>query len=689
MPATLDAFLTVLREGGTEAAQTWLSQQTARPMRDTDKALFDALEGFVSQVTDRTFDNPQRVPSAIYPFLIAASLTDDEIKHFYAEHPIPSWRLRFPVVLPSTERNIIDNAGGAVLAMAVSPNGCRVAASSKKGQTRAWQLPDPQPMQMPPNNVGHVLDLTWLDSHRLLLCANDGHVHVWDVQANEIMTLAHKHQLDVTCCATDGDHFITCGNDGVTAYWTSTDARPMVLSGQAGRFTSCALADQRVATGSTIGEVGLWNMTNPDCSFVVDAHEGPVTGCAFVADTQMLLTVGEDGRLMAWDVDSGEAVYTMDGQLGPISALAVDDAGLRALTGHASNQIALYDLVEAERLGVFLGHKRPISSVAFSPDALKVWSGSRDRTIRGWTMSDLRTPGVALHHASSVRTIHFSSDAKQMVSGCRDGDVQLWSVQTGERIRLFQGQKGSIYQIRFSADNQYLAAVATSGRILVWDTPSGEIVHTIDNGRQPVTCCAFTGDHTLITGSRNNQIQCWDLSTGTQTQSLTGHTDWVRTLAIHPDGKHLATGSYDNTVRIWDLTSGTQQRILTHHTRPVISCAITPDGEHLVSLGLDGQLVHWSWETGDKLHVIDAHDEPGAGLALYGDNHVVTVGQDCWARTFDLRTGSPVHQLPMPGSLDSVATAHGLVAIGDRTGNIWLFSIVDPVLLSTAHASSD
>ena len=33
---------------------------------------------------------------------------------------------------------------------------------------------------------------------------------------------------------------------------------------------------------------------------------------------------------------------------------------------------------------------------------------------------------------------------------------------------------------------------------------------------------------------------------------MRGHSDYVRSVAYSPDGKHIVSGSDDNTVRVWD-----------------------------------------------------------------------------------------------------------------------------------------
>ena len=45
-----------------------------------------------------------------------------------------------------------------------------------------------------------------------------------------------------------------------------------------------------------------------------------------------------------------------------------------------------------------------------------------------------------------------------------------------------------------------------------------------------------------------------------------GHSSYVRTVAISPDGKYIVSGSWDSSIKVWDLLSGREIHTLTGKT---------------------------------------------------------------------------------------------------------------------------
>src|SRR5215470_5118458 len=75
----------------------------------------------------------------------------------------------------------------------------------------------------------------------------------------------------------------------------------------------------------------------------------------------------------------------------------------------------------------------------------------------------------------------------------------------------------------------------------------------------------------LASGSDDQTIRLWEVSSGELLQTLSGHTHWVRSVVFSPDGKFLASGSFDQTIRLWEVSSGKLLASFHDHTSAVTS----------------------------------------------------------------------------------------------------------------------
>jgi WD40 repeat protein len=209
--------------------------------------------------------------------------------------------------------------------------------------------------------------------------------------------------------------------------------------------------------------------------------------------------------------------------------------------------------------------------VAFSSDGQTLASGSSDKTIILWDVASGQPIGEPLAgHTASVLSVAFSPDGQTLASGSLDTTIRLWDVENGQQIGgPFIGHTGFVQNVAFSPDGQTLASGScrrpllitkvvncSEGIIILWEVVGGQqIGEPLTGHTDYVNSVAFSPDgQTLASGSSDGTIRLWEVATGQQISApLAGHTASVRSVAFSPDGQTLASGSADTTIRLWDM----------------------------------------------------------------------------------------------------------------------------------------
>jgi len=221
--------------------------------------------------------------------------------------------------------------------------------------------------------------------------------------------------------------------------------------------------------------------------------------------------------------------------------------------------------------GTLVGHGGWVTAIATTPvDPDLVVSASRDKSIIVWNLTreseyNYGVPRRALRgHNHFVSDIVLSSDGNFALSGSWDATLRLWEIGSGKCTRRFAGENGhtkDVLSVAFSADNRQIVSGSRDKTVKLWNT-LGVCKHTIsDSGAHSewVSCVRFspsTQAPVIVSAGWDKLVKVWNLTDCKLKNTLHGHTGYLNTVTVSPDGSLCASGGKDFTAMLWDLTEG-------------------------------------------------------------------------------------------------------------------------------------
>jgi guanine nucleotide-binding protein subunit beta-2-like 1 protein len=215
---------------------------------------------------------------------------------------------------------------------------------------------------------------------------------------------------------------------------------------------------------------------------------------------------------------------------------------------------------------VLEGHGNWVTALATSmevPDMLL--SASRDKSLIVWTLTreeeKFGVPKRRLKgHSHYVQDVAISSDGQFALSGSWDGTLRLWDLSTGVTTRNFYGHTKDVLSVAFSADNRQIVSGSRDKSINLWNTLGQcKFVITEEGHKEWVSCVRFSPNLAtplIVSAGWDKMVKVWNLTHCKLRTNLIGHTGYVNTVTVSPDGSLCASGGKDGTAMLWDLNEG-------------------------------------------------------------------------------------------------------------------------------------
>ncbi|TVQ03575.1 MAG: serine/threonine protein kinase [Planctomycetaceae bacterium] len=595
-----------------------------------------------------------RVAAAIF------NLDETEVLSASYDERVKLWSVDQHEELRVVGGQTLDGHRDSVLAAAFDPSGNVIVSAGRDRSAIAWDRRTGKPLRSFTEGHAYLASTALFlpNGKRVVTAAIDNTARIWDRDTGtQIQTLpATGISAAIDISANAGR--IATGSDRKSVLLWDFDGQPI---GELGGFVSdvTALAfspdGQRILTGDSVGRCRMIDSGTGSIIWESRTHSRSVTGVAFVAGGDRVLTASADHVVSVRAAESGEEdparVLKHPAQ---VTAMTVSQDGRRVLTACADKAVRWWDLATGKILLRLDGEAAP-TGIDLSPDGRLVAIVSADRRLRLWDLEsqtelpsprDGTLPFLDLSLGSvPIWTATFADDSQRLIT-VGGSEARLWDLATG-RDQVVYSPQSAVSSVSFSPTGDRFVTGSWDRSARVWDLAGGRAVLKVGEGVHSrfVNAAAFSPDGTrLATAGDDRVVRIWDTDSGEAIGELKGHEGPIHAVDFSPDGLQLLTASADQTAQIWELEDFQPVHRLAGHTQSVLAARYSPDGQFVLTGSDDTTARLWDAETGDELPIrLEGHTAGVAAVAFTPDgSRVVTGGKDMVAKLWDPETGKEI-----------------------------------------------
>jgi cytochrome c len=283
-----------------------------------------------------------------------------------------------------TARAQLRGHGGAVRALAISPDGRHVISGSFDTSAIRWSLSRNVAEQVMRFHDGPVNAVAWLKDGRIVTAGGDAHIAIWTAGKPSPDRVLDGHTAPVVALAVspDGKTLASASWDRTVRLWPLAGGAPRVLEGNGQNVNGVAFSPDgaSVISAGYDGTIRIWQTVGDGVS--VHNVPSPLNSVVSAANGD-IIAAGASGTVFFLSA-TGELSAAIEAGNSPIIQLAVSKDGRLVAAATTRGSVAVFDRGARRLMHTLIGPGLPVWSVAFLPDNATLLTGGTDAFIRRW-----------------------------------------------------------------------------------------------------------------------------------------------------------------------------------------------------------------------------------------------------------------------------------------------------------------
>lgn len=304
----------------------------------------------------------------------------------------------------------------------------------------------------------------------------------------------------------------------------------------------------------------------------------------------------------------------------------------------------------------------PLVNSAFSPDGRRFLTIRFGNEVQVWdSASGRELLRLNPSHAGIFGYTSSGFDLDGQHLGFMDSDdqnrlvIQIWEAPLGNgawtQVLTSTLPIGvtDVASNRFSRDLRYLVLGHYSGKATVWEVVSGRQLFTLTGHTGPVWDIGFSPDGTrIVTVGAKGVAKLWESATGHEVFTLVGHSPLVDIDGVNfsADGRYLITSSQEGAAKLWDVATGREVANFKH-LAPMLYAGFSSDSQRVFTTSFDGVIKIWDVNTHAEQLTIASHNGLVYSVAFSPDGQrLLSTHSDGNALLWDAWTGQLLQAIP-------------------------------------------
>ena len=371
---------------------------------------------------------------------------------------------------------------------------------------------------------GHKLSiygLAYLDAKKIVTCAGDKTVKLWDVDTKE-------------CIST-----VTIGNDtnDIQVGISVIDGYPvsLSLSGDLNILSKdCTRVERKILghnsrvnkvvvdkksggkyfyTCSTGGQLIKWENGVGSVAKVQGSGHGEATINTMAIVGDKLVSAAQNNEVCFTDLATFTYIgspVTLSGSPNDVSVSA--DGSLIAISTHAGASLLN---AEGKILSEIKIDKDP-QSISIKPDGSEIAVGCKDKKVRVYKIASQKivdSPAEYAENTAKIQKVSYSPDGSMLASGDSNYDVVIYDTATWKaKYSNMTYHSSAVVDIDWSDDGKYMLTCSLDKNLIVWDLAGNKRIKTEIAHNLGVSTCAFIDSETFISGGEDFMCKTWKFS---------------------------------------------------------------------------------------------------------------------------------------------------------------------------------